>query len=107
MRKLELVAVHDPRPDDPEAFEPWRAGVRARLDGWLAPTPEPVPLDLETTASVEVPDGGYTRHRIVFDTEETMSVPAYLLVPDGRHRTRLGRAGHPRSRLEASPRCAA
>lgn len=83
MRKLELVAVHDPRPDDPEAFEPWRAGVRARLDGWLAPTPEPVPLDLETTASVEVPDGGYTRHRIVFDTEETMSVPAYLLVPDG------------------------
>jgi dienelactone hydrolase len=84
MRKLDQVAIHDPRPDDPDAFEPWRAGVRARLDGWLTPTPEPVPLDLETTASVEIAEGGYTRHRIVFDTEATMSVPAYLLVPEDR-----------------------
>jgi fermentation-respiration switch protein FrsA (DUF1100 family) len=27
---------------------------------------------------------GYRRDRIVFDTEEMMSVPAYLLIPDGR-----------------------
>ena len=84
MRKLSAVAPHDPRPPDPDAFEPWQAGVRARLDGWLAPTPEPVPLDLETTGSVRVPEGGYTRHRIVFDSEATMSVPAYLLVPERR-----------------------
>jgi hypothetical protein len=95
MLKLAAVEPHDPLPSDPDAFEPWRAGVRARLDGWLAPIPEPVPLDLETTQSVEVPGsvavpgpvgGGYTRHRIVFDTEATMSVPAWLLVPDGRTR---------------------
>ena len=30
------------------------------------------------------PCDGYRRQRMVFDTEDTMSVPAYLLVPDGR-----------------------
>ncbi len=85
MRKLDAVEPHDPRPDEPEALEAWRTRVRDRLDAWLAPAPEPVPLDLETTASVAVPDGGYTRHRVVFDAEATMSVPAYLLVPDERH----------------------
>ena len=30
------------------------------------------------------PADGYRRHRLVLDTEDTMSVPAYLLVPDGR-----------------------
>ena len=99
MLKLAATEPHDPLPSDRGAFEPWRAGVRARLDGWLAPTPEPVPLDLETTSSVWVSApssvaggetasldqvGGYTRHRVVFDTEATMSVPAFLLVPDAR-----------------------
>ena len=39
-------------------------------------------LDLEVTE--ETACDGYRRRRIVFDTEDTMSVPAYLLVPDGR-----------------------
>jgi pimeloyl-ACP methyl ester carboxylesterase len=44
--------------------------------------PATVPLDVEVT---NVDDAGsYRRERIVFDTEATMSVPAYLLVPHAR-----------------------
>jgi len=56
--------------------------VRGRLDAMLGPAPEPVPLDLEVTESVDC--GTYRRERVVFDTEATMSVPAYLLVPHAR-----------------------
>ena len=61
----------------------WRGRFAARLDGALAPWPRS-----GAAADVEIDDGvaadGYRRHRLVFDTEDTMSVPAYLLVPDGR-----------------------
>jgi dienelactone hydrolase len=45
----------------------------------LGVRPRSVPLNLETTESVDC--GAYVRERVVFDTEATMSVPAYLLVP--------------------------
>ena len=67
------------RPTDDEA---WRAQTRDRLAELLGPHPAPVPLDLETTEEVDC--GTYTRARIVFDVEDTMSVPAYLLVPHAR-----------------------
>jgi dienelactone hydrolase len=82
---MKLAATPAPPPPPDEELEPWRAGVRARLDELLGPPPERVPLDLEVTESVQVPaEGGrsYRRDRVVFDTEATMSVPAYLLVPD-------------------------
>ncbi|MGD0883138.1 MAG: alpha/beta hydrolase family protein [Acidimicrobiales bacterium] len=73
----------DPLPDaDPGAFAPWRARFEARFDEALAPWPDPVPLATEIDEGVAV--DGYRRHRVVFDTEDTMSVPAYLLVPDDR-----------------------
>jgi dienelactone hydrolase len=73
----------DPCPlDDPAQIEPWRARVRERLSTMLEPAPEPVPLDLEVTESVDC--GPYRRERVVFDTEATMAVPAYLLVPHDR-----------------------
>lgn len=68
--------------DDPAAFEAWRERFRSRLGELLAPWPQEVPIDLEVTD--EVACDGYRRQRIVFDTEETMSVPAYLLIPDRR-----------------------
>jgi pimeloyl-ACP methyl ester carboxylesterase len=61
----------------------WLGRVRDRFTQMLGPLPERVPLDLETLETTECE--GYRREKIVFDTEETMSVPAYLLVPDGRH----------------------
>ena len=73
----------DPCPlDDPAQIEAWRARVRERLGAMLGPSPAPVPLDLEVTESVDC--GTYQRERVVFDTEATMAVPAYLLVPHDR-----------------------
>jgi Abhydrolase family len=74
----------DPCPLDDLAgqLEPWRARVRERLREMLGPMPDAVPLELETTETVDC--GSYRRERVVFDTEATMSVPAYLLVPNDR-----------------------
>ncbi|MDQ1463045.1 MAG: hypothetical protein QOI08_4529, partial [Actinomycetota bacterium] len=77
---LERVAAAEPLP--PADDDAWRARTRAALAAHLGPHPEPVPLDLETTEEVDC--GTYTRSRIVFDVEATMSVPAYLLVPHAR-----------------------
>ncbi|HET9730040.1 MAG TPA: alpha/beta fold hydrolase, partial [Acidimicrobiia bacterium] len=65
-----------------------RDEIRARVLRMLGPRPERVPHELETTESVDC--GSYVRERIVFDTEATMSVPAYLLVP--KERTQRGSA---------------
>jgi Abhydrolase family len=80
----EAAVEADPCPLDDLAaqLEPWRARVRERLLSMLGPEPESVPLDLETTETVDC--GSYRRERVVFDTESTMSVPAYLLVPHDR-----------------------
>jgi dienelactone hydrolase len=82
MLKLAATEPVDPLPTDlATELDAWRARVRARLLALLGPDPEPVPLELETTES-RVADGGvYRRDRVVFDSESTMSVPAYLLTP--------------------------
>ena len=73
----------DPLPsDDLASFDTWRDRFGARLQRLLGPWPERVPLEVEITE--ETACEGYLRRRIVFDTEDTMSVPAYLLVPEGR-----------------------
>jgi len=87
MVRLQGQRLVDPLPvvtgvEDAAVLEQWRERTRARLTELLGPFPAPVPLELETIESVECP--GYRRDTVVFDTEETMSVPAYLLVPDGR-----------------------
>lgn len=71
-----------PVDDLADRFEAYRAGAQERLAGLLGEWPRPVPLDVEV---LEEDDAGrYRRSRIVFDTEATMSVPAYLLVPHDR-----------------------
>ena len=83
MVRLQAERLVDPLPDGGgSALDQWRVRCRSRLVDLLGPTPAPVPLALETLESEQC--DGYRRHKIVFDTEETMSVPAYLLVPDGR-----------------------
>jgi len=67
---------------DPGRFDAWRARRRARLAELLGPLPIRVPPDLETLETVQCE--GYRREKVVFDTELTMSVPAYVLVPDDR-----------------------
>jgi len=101
MVKLEATRLEDPMPIDPlsdQLASPSSTGVatpaptgelgewierrRICLASLLGPLPERVPLSLETLESVDCHH--YVRHKVVFDTEETMSVPAYLLVPIGR-----------------------
>jgi dienelactone hydrolase len=83
MRRLAATTHEDPLPEgDPDAFPAWLARRRARLADVLGPMPDRVPPNLETLESVQC--DGYRRDKIVFDSEDTMSVPAYLLVPDQR-----------------------
>ena len=67
-----------------------RTRTRLWLAAQLGPHPAPVDLDLETTETVDC--GEYSRSRIVFDVEATMSVPAYLLVPHARRDAAPGAA---------------
>ncbi len=87
MHHERVAASGQPPPSDIDA---WCARTRARVGARLGAHPAPVPLDLETTE--EVDRGDYARARIVFDVEETMSVPAYLLVPHARRDTAPGPA---------------
>ncbi len=80
--QLDDVVDDDPCPDHPAAVGPWRERVRARVHDLLGEPPARVPPDTEVTHTVEADD--HVRHRIVFDVDPTMSVPAYLLVPTGR-----------------------
>ena len=83
MTRLAATTHEDPLPEgEPAEFGAWMERRRARLAELLGPEPEAVPLNLETLESVAC--DGYRRDKVVFDTEDTMSVPAYLLVPDGR-----------------------
>ena len=83
MERLASTVHEDPLPEaDPLDVPAWLERRRRTLDDLLGPVPGPVALNLETTESVQC--DGYRRDRIVFDTEETMSVPAYLLIPDER-----------------------
>jgi dienelactone hydrolase len=85
MARLAATTHEDPLPEDdadPAALPAWVERCRARLAELLGPEPEAVPLNVETQESVDC--DGYRRDLIVFDSEDTMSVPAYLLVPDGR-----------------------
>jgi dienelactone hydrolase len=83
MVRLAATTHEDPLPEgDPDAIPAWLERRRLRLNELLGPEPAPVPLNVETLESVEC--DGYRRDKIVFDSEGTMSVPAYLLVPSSR-----------------------
>jgi dienelactone hydrolase len=85
MARLADTVHEDPLPeDDPDgaAIPAWVERCRMRLDELMGPEPTRVPLNVETLESTAC--DGYRRDKIVFDTEDTMSVPAYLLVPDAR-----------------------
>lgn len=71
-----------PAPVGPAGLAQWRQRRRQRLSDLLGPWPPSTALDMEVLGTVEC--DGYTRSSVVFDSEPTMSVPAYLLVPSGR-----------------------
>ncbi|MEP6625925.1 MAG: dienelactone hydrolase family protein [Acidimicrobiia bacterium] len=84
MLELEAVRREEQVPTNAVSVPGWRARTRGRLTDLFGEFPQRVPLNVEVSDPVDC--GPYTRDRIVFDTETTMSVPAYLLVPTGRRR---------------------
>lgn len=79
---LSAVRHEDPPPESVAALLEWRLRRRQRLAELLGSFPNPVPLNLETLSSEQC--DGYVRHRVVFDAEATMSVAAFLLIPNAR-----------------------
>ena len=67
------------RGDTRADWEAWRAGAAEKLLELLGDFPEPVDLAAEVLYSVE--DDGLIRERVVFDSEEHMSVPCVVLKP--------------------------
>lgn len=63
----------------PEEWSSWREEAHERLLELLGTFPEGVPLDAEVESSVE--DGGLIRERVVFNSEQFMSVPCQVLRP--------------------------
>lgn len=83
MTRLADTVHEDPLAAQPDtALAEWREGRRRRLGELLGREPSPVPPDLEVVESVEC--DGYRRDKVVLDVEAAMSVPAFLLVPEGR-----------------------
>ena len=85
MLRLAATGHVDPMPErDPTTLVrglAWSAAGTARRE-LLGAVADPVPLDLEVLEAVRA--DGYRPATVVFDSEDTMSVPAYLLVPDER-----------------------
>ncbi|MFO7635858.1 MAG: alpha/beta hydrolase family protein [Clostridia bacterium] len=57
----------------------WRKAAAAKLMELLGAFPKKVPLN--ATVEYSVPDGDLIRERVVFDTEDFMSVPCHVLRP--------------------------
>lgn len=80
-----------------EEWSSWRKEANAKLLELLGEFPQPVDLAAEVEYSVE--DGDLIRERVVFDSEEFMSVPAIVLRPkhmkaDGSNPAILCSHGH-------------
>ena len=78
-------------------WQTWRAEAAPRLIEVLGRWPRQVPLNAEVESSVV--DGDLIRERVVFDSEEFMSVPCQVLRPksmmaDGTHAAILCSHGH-------------
>ncbi len=62
-------------------WEEWRHGFRRNLVKHLGPSPESIPLEVETLARTQ--HDGYRREKIIFNPDPFSSIPAYILIPDG------------------------
>lgn len=77
------AASHPPRlsfENSDLPFSAWQEQARTKLMELLGPFPQKVPLCPDQEEPVQC--DGYTLSRVVFDSEENLSVPCRLLVPD-------------------------
>ena len=62
-------------------WKEWRETFRNNLVNDLGPSPETLPLEVETLERIQF--DGYTREKIIFNPDPFSSIPAYVLIPDG------------------------
>ncbi len=84
MLELDSARPEELVPTNAASVPGWRSRTRGRLTDLLGAFPASVPLNAELTERVET--SGFISERLVFDSESTMSVPAYLLTPTARRR---------------------
>lgn len=82
-----LLAFHG---ETQKEWEEWHYRAKEKLMEILGGFPAKVPLNAETEYAVE--DCGIVRERVVFDSEEGMSVPCYVLYPRDMSKDRTGAA---------------
>jgi hypothetical protein len=62
-----------------EEFERWRGEFTRQLEGSVGKLPKTIPLRPETMLTISLP--GIRAEKIVFDSNQFMSVPAWVLIP--------------------------
>ena len=67
--------------DEDVDYAAWRQQALQKLLELMGPFPEKVPLAAEIEYTVE--EEHFFRQRVVFDSEEDMSVPCQVLIPKG------------------------
>lgn len=70
-------------------WQEWRTQFEPKVRELCGEWPQPVPLEAEVVYRVEEED--FFREKVVYDTEQHWSVPAYVLIPKDRRRARDGR----------------
>lgn len=80
----ERYAHHEPElrcsTATPEEFEHWKGKFVDKLNASFGRTPQPVDLNPETVLEISLPE--IRAQKIVFDSSEFMSVPAWVLIPE-------------------------
>ena len=62
-------------------WQEWRRRFRRNLVKDLGPSPEVIPLEVETLEQTQ--HDGYTREKIIFNPDPFSSISAYVLIPEG------------------------
>ncbi len=96
-----IAAEHEPelafRGETQEDFRAWHEQAQAKYFELLGEYPEPAPLEPDVIFAIE--EDGIVRERVIFDSEEHMSVPCVVLRPadmaaDGSHPAIICSHGH-------------
>jgi len=72
-------------------WERWREQFSAKLLELCGEWPQPAPGGLNAETIYSCDEGDFVREKVVIDTEQHFSVPAYVLIPKDRRRARNGK----------------
>ena len=77
------------RATDEASWHDWQERLRAKIVELAGPRPDPCPLAPEVIESVQLPDDGLIREKVVYQSEPDTWVPAWLFRPSSPAQQRL------------------